>query len=383
MHDRHPIEDDDAPGLSRRTVLLSIGGFWAFYGAIVTLRSVLVGQGDQVEMLVRRIGVLAVSMALTWLMYLALRRTSAASLRRRIAGAALLAVPAAMAFALANWVGFDVLERPAPAAASPASAQAMVQVGGVDDAAVATLKMAADKAVNGYFFFAGWAALYLALVYAAEVRALERKAGALRIAAQTAELRALRYQVNPHFLFNTFNSLSSLVMTGQREAAERTIINLSSFFRASLTGDPSEDVRLEDEIRLQRLYLEIEQVRFPARLRTDIVLPDRLRGAMVLGLILQPLVENAVKHGVSRSRQPVLVTIEAAERDGRLVLEVADNGDTRTSGDAAESGLGLGLRNVRDRLAARFGAAAELAVQDRGAEGFAVTLTLPLVLEER
>src|SRR5690606_13935264 len=146
---------------------------------------------------------------------------------------------------------------------------------------------------------------YLALCYAAAVRGAEREAAGFRAAAQAAELRALRYQVNPHFLFNTLNSLSSLVMTDKKEEAERMIINLATFFRTSLTGDPTEDVPLYEEIRLQRLYLDIETVRFPDRLKVEVDVPDPLRTACVPGLILQPIVENAVKYGVSRARRPV------------------------------------------------------------------------------
>ena len=94
--------------------------------------------------------------------------------------------------------------------------------------------------------------------------------------AQEAQLRALRYQINPHFLFNTLNSLSSLVLSRRTDAAERMMMNLSTFFRATLSADPTEDVRLGEEIKLQRLYLDIEQVRFPDRLSVEVDLPDAL-----------------------------------------------------------------------------------------------------------
>jgi LytS/YehU family sensor histidine kinase len=247
---------------------------------------------------------------------------------------------------------------------------------------MAIVKMIGDSAVNSYFFFAGWAALYLALCYAAEVGALERKNAAFRAAAQAAELRALRYQVNPHFLFNTLNSLSSLVMVGRQAAAERMIINLSSFFRASLVGDPSEDVRLAEEIRLQQLYLDIEQIRFPDRLRLDIELPDDLRDALVPGLILQPLIENAVKYGVSRSRRSVTIAIRAASERGRLLLTVEDDGEPGSTGAEAGQGTGLGLRNVADRIAARFDGDGSCRVHSLAPGGFRVELTMPLTFDE-
>ncbi|PXA83316.1 sensor histidine kinase, partial [Nostoc sp. 3335mG] len=234
----------------------------------------------------------------------------------------------------------------------------------------------ADQAANGYFFFIAWAAIYLALCYAARMGALERRTAELRAAAQSAELRALRYQVNPHFLFNTLNSLSSLVMIGKKQEAERMIINLSTFFRTSLTGDPTEDVKLSEEITLQRLYLDIEAVRFPERLITRIEVPELLETACVPGLILQPLVENAVKYGVSRARRPVTIRIRASTEADNLLLSVEDDGDPVS--DAA-GGTGVGLRNVRDRLAARFGDAAHCHWGPRAGGGFVVRITLPLV----
>ena len=379
--------------------MLSIVGFWLFYCAIVTLRSVVMGQAGQLDTLARHLEIMVFSMGLTYLLYLVLRRVVRRSLRRGMIVAGLLAVPAALAFSAVDWVVFEVLELPwaaaagnvdtAPSASAPAQppspGRMMVQVGGTnaDDADLEAIKMIADSAVNSYFFFVGWAALYLALRYAAEVGALERKNAAFRAAAQAAELRALRYQVNPHFLFNTLNSLSSLVMSDRRPAAERMIINLSSFFRASLVGDPSEDVRLAEEIRLQRLYLEIEQVRFPDRLRLAIDLPDGLRDALVPGLILQPLIENAVKYGVSRSRRPVTIGIRARERHGLLLLSVQDDGEAGAAGKESAGGTGLGLRNVADRIAARFGAEGSCRVRPLDPGGFLVELTMPLAFDER
>jgi two-component sensor histidine kinase len=396
MPEEYAADSPDDPALSPRVALLSIVGFWAFYCAIVTLRSAVIGQGVQLDVLVRRLALMLFSIGLTYLIYLVLRRIPTSSLKRGMIAAGLLAVPAAMTYSAAGWFVFDVVGQTAAATTSgtngPPSAGhkakapggMMVQVGGTnaDDANMAIVKMIADSAVNSYFFFAGWAALYLALCYAAEVGALERKNAAFRAAAQAAELRALRYQVNPHFLFNTLNSLSSLVMVGRQAAAERMIINLSSFFRASLVGDPSEDVRLAEEIRLQQLYLDIEQIRFPDRLRLEIELPDDLRDALVPGLILQPLIENAVKYGVSRSRRPVTITIRATSEHDRLLLTVQDDGEPGSTGTEAGQGTGLGLRNVADRIAARFDGDGSCRVHPLAPGGFRVELTMPLTFDE-
>ncbi|RZK00255.1 MAG: sensor histidine kinase [Novosphingobium sp.] len=236
----------------------------------------------------------------------------------------------------------------------------------------------ADLILGRYFLLLAWAAIYLALASAEQARGAERREGEYRRAAQAAELRSLRYQINPHFLFNTLNSLSALVMTGKGEAAERMIQTLSTFYRRSLTGDSTGDVRLEEEIGLQKLYLEIEAVRFPERLRTTIEVPQALADAPVPGMILQPLVENSIKYAVAASRTPVTVTITARAEERTLVLTVSDDGPGIGPGGAKSDGCGIGLANVRDRLKARFDGAASLEAGPRLGGGFATVIRLPL-----
>ena len=400
--------------LPPRPVLISIVGFWLFYFAIVTLRALVLWPGDQIEMMWRRAAVALASMAVTWIFYRLLRPWQNRGLRHAALAAALLAIPAAIIYSAANWYAFDDIDQkhkqehkvtkvvvrsaphrptrpefsdtdtesnavPEPPAPPEPPQVTMIQVGSPhsDDEQMTPIQAIADNSANGYFFFIAWAALYLALCYAAEAQMLERRTAQLRGAAQAAELRALRYQVNPHFLFNTLNSLSSLVMTGKREEAERMILNLSNFFRTSLSGDPTEDVPLSAEIQLQRLYLDIEGVRFPDRLLVKVDLPERLRNACVPGLLLQPLVENAVKYGVARSRRPVTIGLAALEDSGGLVLTVENDGEP---GDvrAEEQGTGVGLANVRDRLAARFGDRASCRWGPLPGGGFRVTLTMPI-----
>ena len=409
--------ENGAPGartLPPRPVLISIVGFWLFYFAIVTLRALVLWPGDQIEMMWRRAAVALASMAVTWIFYRLLRPWQNRGLRQAALAAALLAIPAAIIYSAVNWYAFDDIDQkhkqehkvtkvvvrsaphrptrpefsdtdtesnavPEPPAPPEPPQVTMIQVGSPhsDDEQMTPIQAIADNSANGYFFFIAWAALYLALCYAAEAQMLERRTAQLRGAAQAAELRALRYQVNPHFLFNTLNSLSSLVMTGKREEAERMILNLSNFFRTSLSGDPTEDVPLSAEIQLQRLYLDIEGVRFPDRLLVKVDLPERLRNACVPGLLLQPLVENAVKYGVARNRRPVTIALSAFEDSGGLVLTVENDGEP---GDvrAEEQGTGVGLANVRDRLAARFGDRASCRWGPLPGGGFRVTLTMPI-----
>jgi len=400
--------------LPPRPVLISIVGFWLFYFAIVTLRALVLWPGDQIEMMWRRAAVALASMAVTWIFYRLLRPWQNRGLRQAALAAASLAIPAAIIYSAVNWYAFDDIDQkhkqehkvtkvvvrsaphrptrpefsdtdtesnavPEPPAPPEPPQVTMIQVGSPhsDDEQMTPIQAIADNSANGYFFFIAWAALYLALCYAAEAQMLERRTAQLRGAAQAAELRALRYQVNPHFLFNTLNSLSSLVMTGKREEAERMILNLSNFFRTSLSGDPTEDVPLSAEIQLQRLYLDIEGVRFPDRLLVKVDLPERLRNACVPGLLLQPLVENAVKYGVARSRRPVTIRLSALEDSGGLVLTVENDGEPGGV-RAEEQGTGVGLANVRDRLAARFGDRASCRWGPLPGGGFRVTLTMPI-----
>jgi LytS/YehU family sensor histidine kinase len=226
-----------------------------------------------------------------------------------------------------------------------------------------------------------WCALYLALLTGEKAREAERREGAYRRAAKAAELRSLRYQVNPHFLFNTLNSLSALVLTGKTQAAERMIQTISTFYRRSLTDDPTADVPLREEFALQKLYLDIEAVRFPHRLRAVYKLPPELEDAKVPGMILQPLVENSVKHAVAPTSEQVTITLAAREEYGRLVVTVADDGPGSGSTDGDKRGHGIGVANVRDRLEARFGSEAAI-VSGPAPGGYSTQLRMPILLQD-
>jgi LytS/YehU family sensor histidine kinase len=189
-----------------------------------------------------------------------------------------------------------------------------------------------------------------------------------------AQMLALRFQLNPHFLFNTLNAISSLVVLRRTDEAESMIDRLSSFLRGSLAADPDRMVTVEDEFEMLDNYLEIESVRFGERLVTAIHLPQELARAQMPPFLLQPLVENAVKYAVAPSRAPVCVEIAARERDGMLELEVGDSGSDSAG---VSSGTGVGLANVRERLRLSFGGEGRMQVDKRSA-GFRVVLTLPL-----
>lgn len=366
------------PSVGQQVAILSILGFWLFFVIVITLKASVADWPAQGEMAVRRMVVTTFGILLTYVLYLLLRRFEDKALSTRIITAFAGAVPCAIAIAYVNYVAFNVYDP--ESLFDPQHIEEMRKYMEKENIA---LKAIVEDSISRYFFIISWASLYLALSYAAEVRQVERKAARFAQAAQDAELRSLRYQVNPHFLFNTLNSLSTLVMRSQPEEAEEMILNLSKFYRTSLSGDPLEDVPLHEEVHLQRLYLDIESVRFPDRLRSKIDIPDNLANMLVPGLILQPLVENAIKHGVSHSKKPVTVSISATSENDCLNLVIADDGDGSKNGSDREQNNGIGLANVRDRLETRFGREASMEVSHPEAGGFVIILTMPLLVDNQ
>ena len=225
-----------------------------------------------------------------------------------------------------------------------------------------------------FWFYFSLTTAYLALSYSITVQEQERHAAELTVKAQEAQVRALRYQINPHFLFNTLNAIAALVRDAPPKA-EEMVVQLSDFFRRSLAINPMEDLTLSEEVDLQRLYLEIERTRFPDRLRFDVALEAGSAEAKVPALLLQPLVENAVKHGVARSEAAVCIRIRARP-DGPM-LEIVVENDARASGPRS-AGETVGLRNVSERLRSRFGDEASLVAGDLPEGGFRNTLRIPL-----
>jgi two-component system, LytTR family, sensor kinase len=227
--------------------------------------------------------------------------------------------------------------------------------------------------------FGLWTAISIALAYNMQIRDREARLARMQIQAHEAQVRALRYQVNPHFLYNTLNSISALIIDGRNDDADAMVMRLSTFFRSSLANDPTADVPLAQEIALQRLYLDIELVRFADSLTVEIDVPAALEDVLVPNLILQPLVENALKHGLNDVGKETLLRISARVRDACLELEVADNGP----GASSQAGTGVGLANVARRLAARFGSDAGLEAGPQPGGGFRATLRFPLLRGKR
>ena len=384
-----------------RTVLVSIAGIWLAYLALITLRSALIDRTYFGEMLALRTVVALAGMVVTLMVWSILRLFDHRRVGVRMGIAAVVILPAALALALINtqvFAGID--KRNFKQARNPSQVEIRHDTAGnvlvdlpdppqLTRAQLAQLqakfaeqglwRQLTDIAIGRYFLLLAWAALYFAMVNAEQARAAERREGEYRRAAKAAELRSLRYQVNPHFLFNTLNSLSALVMTGKDAAAEKMIQTLSAFYRRSLAEDPTGIISLDAEVALQRAYLEIEAVRFPKRLRTSFAIPAALEQTSVPGMILQPLVENSVRYAVAITARPVTVKIAAREDHGALVLEVSNDGPGPAEG--VPSGFGIGLANVRDRLAARYGDSASLTSGPAPGGGWLSVIRLPLVYD--
>ncbi|MXO60473.1 sensor histidine kinase [Altererythrobacter salegens] len=385
------------------TVLASIVGLWVCYFVLITLRSLSLEFNFEDEMVWRR-ALVCLAGAVTMLgFWLILRLFDDRPLWTKIAAALVLSLPVSLILAQTNVLVFASVEEKAYRAMAEqqgfevrrdSSGDLLVEVSVPDASGDASKARAvtigrkstdmnvwqslAEIGFGRYFMLLAWCALYLAFLTGEKARTAERREGEFRRAAKAAELRSLRYQVNPHFLFNTLNSLSSLVLTGKTAAAERMIQTMSTFYRRSLADDPTVDVSLDEEFALQRLYLDIETARFPERLEAKFDLPEALGDAHIPGMILQPLVENSVKHAVAPSHGKVTISISAREEYGRLVVTVADNGGGLGKNHEPRPGYGIGLRNVEQRLAARFGDEATI-VSGPSSGGYATHLRLPLV----
>lgn len=346
----------DAP--TRRVAIAMTLAFWLANISVQMFRSHLEGHPDLGALLLARSLTAAGGLTLCFAVHLVIARLAHHSFAARAATLTLIVPFAADACA---WLSYLSMQALAPAHVT----------GG------ATSSATIQAVLYWVWFFFAWAALYLALRYSFEVKASERRARIVQGLAHAAQLRALQNQISPHFMFNTLNSISALMLDGRGKEAEAMLRRLSDFLRATLSLDALADITLAEELRIQRIYLGIEHARFPD-MKVTVDCPDALADALVPALITQPLVENAVKYGVARSLRATAIAIQAREEDNHLILTVTDDGATAPAGPG---GLGVGLRNVADRLASRFGADHRFEAGPGAEGGFTVQLALPLTRE--
>ena len=210
--------------------------------------------------------------------------------------------------------------------------------------------------------------------------ALEVEQARLRASLSEARLEALQAQLQPHFLFNALHALSTLILDGEKQAANEIVTDLSRFLRMTLDTADSPVVPLAVELRFLDAYLRIQKKRFEDKLQVIMEIEEEARSASVPNLILQPLVENSVRHGIGSAAAILTIVIRAFLSDGRLKLEVQDNGRGLQNGDTP--GTGLGLNNIRERLEHIYQGAYSFALAEVPAGGTLATIVLPLRFAE-
>ncbi|MCJ8156647.1 sensor histidine kinase [Sphingomonas sp. LaA6.9] len=263
---------------------------------------------------------------------------------------------------------------------------------------VATAVTRENVLAGGLFWFVPfclWAAAIMALLHNDEARKRERlqlvaeaeanaqlarAADAERKAAST-ELSLLRLQLNPHFMCNTLGAVSTLIIEGRHDEANQTVEKLAGFLRDVADSGHSHDNLLSDEFDIVDTYLAIECFRFGDRLQVSLALPVDLEDALVPNFILQPLVENAIKHAVTNSTETVVLRVSARQDEDELVITVEDNGPDASFAQSDSGRIGIGLQNTRSRLSLRYGNTANLEAGP-AERGFRSTIRLPLEIQD-
>ena len=240
-----------------------------------------------------------------------------------------------------------------------------------------------------------WSALYFAINYFLQVEEQADRLERLEMQATSAQLAMLRYQLNPHFLFNTLNSISTLVLLKQTAPANAMLTRLSSFLRHTLVTEPGGKVTVEQEVEMLKLYLDIERMRFEDRLQTDFRIEPGAGEACIPSMLLQPLVENAIKYGVSPQEEGATISLIAQIAGSRLRVTVTDTGpgihhtvrpeggsqggipDGMLERSRRTTSTGVGLANIRDRLAQAYGEDHRFEIRSPDSGGFTVNIEIP------
>lgn len=239
-----------------------------------------------------------------------------------------------------------------------------------------------------FLLLAAWSALYYAINFFLQVEEQNDRLERLSAQATTAQLAMLRYQLNPHFLFNTLNSISTLVLLKQTEPANAMLTRLSSFLRHTLVTQPGGKVTVAQEVETLKLYLEIERMRFEERLRTEFRIDPAAARATIPSMLLQPLMENAIKYGVSAQEEGARISLSAQLAGDRLRLTVTDTGPglqgSRRTGIIENSptsdntsSTGVGLANIRNRLEQAYGDDHLFVIETPADGGFTVVIEIP------
>jgi len=234
-----------------------------------------------------------------------------------------------------------------------------------------------------FALLAAWSALYYGINFYLLLEEQVDRMVALESQASSAQLAMLRYQLNPHFLFNTLNSISTLVLLKQTDRANAMLSRLSSFMRYTLVNEPTAQVTIAQEVETLKLYLEIEKMRFEERLRTRFDIDPRVAGARLPSLLLQPLVENAIKYAVTPQEAGADISVEARLSGDRVQITVSDTGPGLNDGQSQPTySTGVGLANIRERLAQAYDSNHRFETETKPNGGFSVLIEIPMQTEQ-
>ncbi|QBG34517.1 sensor histidine kinase [Litorilituus sediminis] len=243
------------------------------------------------------------------------------------------------------------------------------------------LLMYTQSSVWSFYIILSWSGLYFGTKYYQMLQVEKQNVLKANTVAHQAQLKMLRYQLNPHFLFNTLNAISTLILVKENQTANSMVTKLSEFLRYSLDKDPMKKVCLESELQALELYLAIEKVRFEDRLSVNFHIEPECQQALVPSMILQPLAENAIKHAIAVQEQGGEINITVKRFANDLLIEVADNGP---GADIVDGNLhresGVGLVNTRERLQALYRKKYSLVVSHNQPSGVKVNIRMPFEL---
>ena len=345
------------PALARQAAKLTLG-VWAFTLFLFFLPN-LVAEGRIPNFVVGYVIVdIVVGIILSGFLYAAAARVAEASLGRKIIVVSSGVCIAALLFSLFDsWLGGEILRIFMSAHRIPKD----------------IVNMTVSNFISFSWLYGLLGSIYVILQSNAVVREREVQLLEARAVAQTAQLTALRLQLNPHFLFNTLNAISSLIVTGRSRQGEAMLSKLCEFLRTALSADGSGTTSLGDELDMLQTYLDIEAIRFGDRLTVEYDCPVDLLEMPVPNFILQPLVENSIKHAVAPTSRPVVIRLGARREDDHMIVSVSDNG----SGIGSAAGTGLGLANTRRRLEVVYGEDARLETIAHDS-GFIALIRIPM-----
>jgi signal transduction histidine kinase len=220
-----------------------------------------------------------------------------------------------------------------------------------------------------------WTSIFFIMLYNSKLQREHEQLLRAQTLAKDAQLEMLRYQLNPHFMFNTMNAISTLILKEENDTASEMLDKLCDFFRHSLEATKQSNSTMKDELELLKLYLSIEKVRFGKRLKVNFDVDKDVMHCVLPNMLCQPIIENAVKYAVEPSKEGAEITFKAYKNDTSLVIKISDTGQAVR--ELQSKGFGIGLQNTRSRLDVMFNGECEVTLTPNQERGSTVTITMP------